>query len=69
MPSLVEHLDGLGLIALTIGEELIELRARLFLICGGAGAIEALRTRLGRDDRGQVSELLRLQRDELVAGL
>ena len=40
--SLVEHLDGLGLVALAAGEELIELDARLLLVRGEAGAFEAL---------------------------
>src|ERR1700737_3663594 len=70
MPALsVEHPHGLRLIALCAGEEPIEWFARLVLVRGGACAGEALRARLRRYERGQVSELLCLKRDELIAGL
>src|SRR5262249_61079993 len=43
-PLSVEHLHGLGLVALRAGEEPAELLACLLLIGGGASASEALRT-------------------------
>jgi len=49
---LVKHLDGLGLVALTGREELIDLNLRLLLISHDASALDALRARLRRDDCG-----------------
>ena len=46
-----------------------ELLLRLRLVRDVAGALQALGARDRRHDGGQVGELLRLQRDELVAGL
>jgi hypothetical protein len=39
----MEHLDGLGLVASGRCQELIELNARLFLVCGEARTLETLR--------------------------
>src|SRR5216684_3868858 len=60
-PSLMEHLDGLGLIAPARPEKLIELRAGLLLVGGEAGAIKALGTGLCRHERGQIDQLPCLQ--------
>src|SRR5260370_20357939 len=65
--SLMEHLDGLGLIAPAGAEKLIELRAALLLVGSEAGTVEGLGARLRRDQRGQVEELPGLQGDQLVA--
>ena len=46
-----------------------ELGARLFLVGGEAGTIEALGAGLRRDQRGQIDELPCLQGDQLIAGL
>src|SRR5579871_3500929 len=67
--SLMEHLDGLGLIAPAGAEKLIELRAALLLVGGEAGPIEAPGARLRCDERGEIEELTRLQGDQLIAGL
>ena len=69
MASLVEHLDGLGLVAPTAGEELIELDARLLLVRGEPCAFETLGAGLRGDERGEINELACLQGDQLVAGL
>lgn len=65
----MEHLHGLRLIALTVGEKLIELNAGLFLVGCYASAIEALGARLRRNQRGQIEELPSLQGNELVPRL
>jgi hypothetical protein len=67
--SLVEHLNGLGLIALAEAEELIELDARLLLICGEPCAFETLGTGLRGDECGRIDKLACLQCDQLIAGL
>ncbi len=65
----MEHLHGLSLIALTVGKELIELNARLFLVCDEPCALETLGARLRSNQRGQIDELPCLQGDKLVARL
>jgi hypothetical protein len=65
----MEHLDGLGLVALSAGEELIELDARLLLICRKPCAFETLGAGLRGDERSEIDELACLEGYELVAGL
>ena len=65
----MEHLHGLRLIAPAIGEKLIELNARLFLVGRSAGALETLGAGLRRNQRRQIEELPCLQGDELIARL
>ena len=65
----MEHLHGLRLVTPTSGQKSIELDACLFCVRDRPGAIKALCSRLRRDKRGQIEELARLQRNELVAGL
>ena len=50
-------------------QETAELFPALVLRCGLLGGLEALRPPLGRDGCGEIGELLRLQREKLVAGL
>src|SRR6266567_3379032 len=65
----MEHLHGLGLIALAAREERAELCTGLRLVCGRAGSVETLRASLCRNDGGQISKLPGQQRDQLIAGL
>jgi hypothetical protein len=65
----VEHLDALGLIAPAGCEDLVELHAALFLVCGIAGAIETLGAGLRGDEGGEIDQLPGLEGDQLIAGL
>src|SRR5262245_25844756 len=67
--SVVEHLDGRGLIALTGCEEPPKLLLRLILGGCALGRFKALCPALRCDGRSQIGELLRLKRQELVARL
>src|SRR6185437_10839240 len=65
----VEHLCVAGLIARAVVEEILHLRLRLSLGFERASSVEALSARDRGHDGGQVSELLGLDGDELIAGL
>src|SRR6266404_2717159 len=67
--SVVEHLDGRGLIAQRRREESPKLLLRLILGGCALGRFKALRPTLRGDGRGQIGELLRLKRQELVTRL
>ena len=65
----MEHLHGLGLVAPTAGEKLLQLHACLFLVGCSASAVEAPGASLRRNEGGQIGKLPGLQSDELIAGL
>ncbi len=67
--SVVEHRDRSRLIAAAGRDEAGELLARLVLARRRLRAFEALRAALRGEQRGQVGELLRLEREQLVARL
>ena len=58
-----------GLVPLARNKEATTLLARLFLRGGALRRFDVLRASLCRDGGGEIGELLRLQRQELVAGL
>src|SRR6266850_3516027 len=59
--SSVKHLHGCGLIALALRQETTHLLSALVLSGPALRGLEVLRASMGRDDRGEVSELLGLQ--------
>ena len=65
----MEHLNIGGLVANARYEEATELLPALVLCSGTLGSFQTLRPSLSRNSRGEVSELLGLQSDELVASL
>ena len=69
MASIVEHLDGLGLIAPAIGEEAPQLFLRLALGLRHAGRLQRLGAALRGEQPGEIGQLSGLNRDQLIAGL
>lgn len=67
--SSMKHLHVGGLIALAAGQKAPKLLASLVLSRGASGRFQRLSPALRRHRRGQVGELLRLQCQDLVAGL
>ena len=66
---MLEHPGVAGLIALAGCEEAAKLLTPLLLRRGALGCFKALRTSLRGNDGGEIAELLRLQGEDLVAGL
>src|SRR5262249_2581664 len=67
--SVVEHLNGGGLVALPRCEEAPKLFSRLVLSGRTLRCLEALCPALRRDCCCEVGKLLRLNRQKLIAGL
>src|SRR5689334_114392 len=65
----VEHLHIGGLIALSWRQETPELLSALILGRGALSRFKALRPALRRRGRREIGKLLRLKREDLVAGL
>ena len=64
-----EHVDGGRRVAGPRRDEAAQLFACLFLACRLSGLFERLRAALGGHQGGEIGQLLRLQRDELIARL
>src|SRR5258708_1612858 len=67
--SLVEHLHAEGLIALSRRQKAPELLSALVLRGRTLSRFKALRPPLCRYGSGEIGELLRLKREDLIAGL
>jgi hypothetical protein len=65
----MKHLNGSGLVADARNEEATELLPALILRSRALGGIQTLGAALRSDSRGQIGELLSLQRHQLVTGL
>lgn len=63
------HLNVLGLVGLSAGQEALKLLTRLILIGPKTRAIETCGASLRGEERGEVGELPCLQADQLIAGL
>ena len=65
----MEHLHCCGLIALAGGQKAPQLFPALILSDGSLSGLQILCSPLRSNGRGEIGELLRLQRKELIAGL